>query len=683
MMTVAAAASHGVSDSLTASSSTTPARTLRSSTRKRGKSPSSQTLPSTSQLEQQRHKKKSRAEFLDESELDCAACPKAGQPAPTPGKDAASDRETWICCSHCNTWFHCICISLENPDDFSKWYCQSCITRSQEAFDSGTSSSRPPLVNVTRPPRRKSDRAKLEVDYAAIQEGIPADPLGRWKSFLEAYDFEPDGFRRMHGHEWTIDWLLHDESALKQPVLVPATEDHLSRATNGNGSVKPEADADPSPWTTKPSKAYKKKLSKSRLAPRSTSIPGMVVPPPDMSIFDVANIIGHDTPVEVIDVASQSSSKASWTIAEWAEYFDTPKEKKKKTLNVISLEVTGTPMQEYVEAPQLVRDLDWVTRDWPLERRDPSCAENSWPKVQRYVLMGVEGAYSDWHIDFAGSSVYYHVIWGQKTFLFAPPTPRNLAAYKAWCSSTRQDIDRLGDHLHSLTRVDIRPGETMLIPSGWLHCVYTPKNTLVVGGNFLTDWNVATQWKLVEIEEATKVPKKFRFPHLKRLSWFVARGWNERLEPLSATKLVGKKEEEQGGQEEEQAEEEEDSAKEQVELHAEDLVDVVPPAKVLNNIELVHQSLSDDLELIQDPFIANNGDERMAKQQKVAREAIPTQYVGNLQKAEAMLATLRQRIDKAKLWADAVQQERIRLAKAAKSGKKEAANKSNSRKARK
>ncbi|CDS01485.1 hypothetical protein [Sporisorium scitamineum] len=37
-----------------------------------------------------------------------------------------------------------------------------------------------------------------------------------------------------------------------------------------------------------------------------------------------------------------------------------------------------------------------------------------------------------------------------------------------------------------------------------------------------------------------------------------------------------------------------------------------------------------------------------------------------------MLATLRQRIDKAKLWAEAAQQERARLAKAAKGGKKDA-----------
>ncbi|SPO31006.1 probable JmjC domain-containing histone demethylation protein 1 [Ustilago trichophora] len=638
-------------------SSTAPARTLRTSPRKRAKSPSLDTPSTSTQSEQQQPKpKKPRAEPIDESELDCAACPAPGQPAPTPGKGAASDRETWICCTQCNTWFHCICIGLENPDDYSKWYCHPCITRSMQAYESGTSSSRPPLANVARPPRRKSDRAKLQVDYAAIQEGIPADPLGRWNNFLNTYDFEPDRFRRMQGHEWTIDWLLHDDTALRHPVLVPAPDAGSIKAETNAGIAEPEA-----PANGRGKKASKsKKTSAPRLAPRNTTIPGMVVPPPEMSIFDVADIIGHDTPVEVIDVASQSSSKASWTISEWAEYFDTPKEKKKKTLNVISLEVTGTPMQAYVEAPQLVRDLDWVTRDWPQERRDPTCPDNSWPKVQRYVLMGVEGAYSDWHIDFAGSSVYYHVIWGQKTFLFAPPTPRNLAAYKAWCSSTRQDFDWLGDHLHSLTRVDIRPGETMLIPSGWLHCVYTPKNTLVVGGNFLTDWNVATQWKLVEIEEATKVPKKFRFPHLKRLSWFVAKGWNERLEPLDSFKAANGA----GGEGPDEAEEDQ---KPPIEIA--DLVDVVPPNKVLSNIELVHQTLSDDLELIRDPFIAESGDERTVRQQKSAREAIPTHYVGNLDKAEVMLTALRERIDKAKGLVDVVQMERARRSKAGKEAK--------------
>lgn len=129
------------------------------------------------------------AEMADESELECAACPGPGQPAQVPGKGAASDRETWICCSHCKTWFHCLCINVENPDDFSKWYCKGCIRRSEKEFASGTSSSRGPFVNVVRPPRRKSNRAKLQVDYAAIQEGMPADPVGRWQRFLDLYHF--------------------------------------------------------------------------------------------------------------------------------------------------------------------------------------------------------------------------------------------------------------------------------------------------------------------------------------------------------------------------------------------------------------------------------------------------------------------------------------------------------------
>ncbi|SNX87116.1 probable JmjC domain-containing histone demethylation protein 1 [Melanopsichium pennsylvanicum] len=642
-MTVAAAA---LPIGVEAVATSAPSRTLRSSPHKRPKSPSLDARSTSTQADARPKQKKPRAKPVDESELDCAACPAPGQPSPTPRKGAASDRETWICCTHCNTWFHCICIGLENPDDFSKWYCQACITRSQQAYESGTSSSRPPLANLVRPPRRKSHRAKIQVDYAAIQEGIPADPLGRWKNFLNTYEFEPDQFRRMQGHEWTIDWLLHDDSALLKPVLVPAPNNQTAQPSS-DAAVKDEPDAPTNDHGKKQLKAKKKSIP--RLAPTSTTIPGMVVPPPKMTIFDVADIIGHDTPVEVIDVASQSSVKSSWTISEWAEYFDTPKEKKKKTLNVISLEVTNTPMQAYVEAPQLVRDLDWVTRDWPEERRDANCPDNSWPKVQRYVLMGVEGAYSDWHIDFAGSSVYYHVIWGQKTFLFAPPTPRNLAAYKAWCSSTRQDFDWLGDHLHSLTRVDITPGETMLIPSGWLHCVYTPKNTLVVGGNFLTDWNVATQWRLVEIEEATKVPKKFRFPHLKRLAWFVAKGWYERLERVDDLKEDDNSDLCQVG---------ETTEKEEVDMA--EYVDVVPPKKVLSNMELICQTLNDDLELIQDEFVAKGGDERSVKQQKAAREAIPTHYVGNLQKAQGLLASLRQRIELAKRVSDSVQLARTR-----------------------
>jgi hypothetical protein len=40
----------------------------------------------------------------------------------------------------------------------------------------------------------------------------------------------------------------------------------------------------------------------------------------------------------------------------------------------------------------------------PNEERDK-------PEIQHYCLMGVKDSYTDFHIDFGGTSVWYHVLW--------------------------------------------------------------------------------------------------------------------------------------------------------------------------------------------------------------------------------------------------------------------------------
>lgn len=87
---------------------------------------------------------------------------------------------------------------------------------------------------------------------------------------------------------------------------------------------------------------------------------------------------------------------------------------------------------EMVSAPRAVREIDWIDHVWP------SKEGNNWPKVQKYCLMSVGGSYTDFHVDFGGSSVWYHVLKGQKMFLFIPPTTANLKAYKEWSSSIDQ-----------------------------------------------------------------------------------------------------------------------------------------------------------------------------------------------------------------------------------------------------
>ena len=418
----------------------------------------------TADRQPRRRRMSAEASSDDGADDRCPAC-----------TDEALDKSLWVACSHCETWFHVACLRLDNVDDYDTWYCAPCVSN--------------PSLQLTPRMRRRSARERDATDYAAIQEGRPSDPLGRWARLLAEYDACPTAVRRVDGAAWTQAWMESAPGALDAPTLVPACDDAENPGSH---------------------------------------IPGMRIPPRSTTIRDVARLVGPDTHVEVIDVKTQRSSRA-WTLSEWADYFETPPAERAKLLNVISLEISGTPLQALVEAPRMVRDSDWFERDWPRDRRPRSEDSAKWPKVQRYVLMGVQGAFTDFHIDFAATYVYYHVVWGHKVFLFAPPTAANLAAYKAWTSSARQESEWLGHALRDVTRADIRTGETMLIPAGWIHAVHTPCDTLVIGGNFLADYDVAMHFRIEALEIATRVPRKFRFPHLIRLAWYVAAGWHRRL----------------------------------------------------------------------------------------------------------------------------------------------------------
>jgi len=49
----------------------------------------------------------------------------------------------------------------------------------------------------------------------------------------------------------------------------------------------------------------------------------------------------------------------------------------------------------------------------------------------------------------------------------------------------------------NLFRFVIRQGQTVFIPTGWIHAVLTPIDSLVFGGNFLSNFNIDLQLKLV------------------------------------------------------------------------------------------------------------------------------------------------------------------------------------------
>ena len=68
--------------------------------------------------------------------------------------------------------------------------------------------------------------------------------------------------------------------------------------------------------------------------------------------------------------------------------------------------------------PRIVREMSWVCNYWPENMPYPytSAGDRTTlsaldrPEIQRYCLMSVKDSFTDFHIDFGGTSVWYHIL---------------------------------------------------------------------------------------------------------------------------------------------------------------------------------------------------------------------------------------------------------------------------------
>uniref|UniRef100_A0A672MC16 Lysine-specific demethylase 2A-like n=1 Tax=Sinocyclocheilus grahami TaxID=75366 RepID=A0A672MC16_SINGR len=149
---------------------------------------------------------------------------------------------------------------------------------------------------------------------------------------------------------------------------------------------------------------------------------GIKMPDPDFSVSDVKLFVGSRRMVDVMDVTTQKGIEMS--MGQWRRYYETPPSEREKLYNVISLEFSHTKLEHLVKRPTSVDMIDWVDNMWPRHlkesQRDSTNAiiDMQYPKVQKYCLMSVEGCFTDFHIDFGGTSVWYHILRGRKVSAF-------------------------------------------------------------------------------------------------------------------------------------------------------------------------------------------------------------------------------------------------------------------------
>lgn len=265
---------------------------------------------------------------------------------------------------------------------------------------------------------------------------------------------------------------------------------------------------------------------------RSTVGMGLRIPE-SLTAREVVDYLGPDYPMAVIDVPFQAAEEMS--LDQFASYLETPEKDRTRVLNSISVEFSGTPLADLVTRPRILEDLDWealgVWGDGMSEGEKPR-------QIALYWLCGAKGSYTDFHLDFGGTSVFYAPVSGKKTFLFLPPEPAILAAYQVWTSSPDQHTiflpslipRKVLDEAGGCIQMSVEPGQCLFIPGGWIHAVLTPEDSSIVGGNFLHLPAARLQIQVAELEEQSGVKKQFRLPGGHSWTWRAAAFFLEKLQ---------------------------------------------------------------------------------------------------------------------------------------------------------
>lgn len=369
---------------------------------------------------------------------------------------------------------------------------------------------------------RRSGRKRARVDYVALNEAKfrPRDKHHHWDTFLNFVPAPIDTPSPVHTIEATDSFTdanlaaLVDTTKLTAPILV-------------------------------------KKANKT-CSPHNSNV-DLSFAFPNVSIETLADLVGPSTSVPVMNSMTQDLLP-KWDFHRWATYFAS--DTRTQILNVISLEVSKTELGSLIQTPAIVREMDIVTTLFA----DPSMAplladlDIECPNVQKYILMSVQGCLTDFHVDFAATSVYYSPIRGRKRFAMFPPLKRNLAIYKRWCLSSTQNETWLPELIPPLRAsevrailsdptipnsyanngliVDVSAGDLLLLPAGWIHAVVTLEDSIVYGGNFLNLMSLPSHLEAHQVETDTNVGEKFKFPLFLTLLWLYAHAVMERKDTV-------------------------------------------------------------------------------------------------------------------------------------------------------
>lgn len=109
----------------------------------------------------------------------------------------------------------------------------------------------------------------------------------------------------------------------------------------------------------------------------------------------------------------------------------------------------------------------------------------------KYLLLSGAGAYTDTHEDMSGSNVFYALLAGEKIFHVWNRTEEITEAIR---TMTPELFDEFIKN-HEYQVVHIKAGECMVMPGNLVHRVWTEKDSVAIGFNYISEPNMMNALK--------------------------------------------------------------------------------------------------------------------------------------------------------------------------------------------
>uniref|UniRef100_A0A061S4V3 F-box and leucine-rich repeat protein 10/11 n=1 Tax=Tetraselmis sp. GSL018 TaxID=582737 RepID=A0A061S4V3_9CHLO len=155
-------------------------------------------------------------------------------------------------------------------------------------------------------------------------------------------------------------------------------------------------------------------------------------------------------------------------------------ESRTRILALVELGLSGTGPGAATAAPAAVQRSD-VFRKIAAE----SPAKGGGLLQDFYASMSPSGTFRDFAFAPCCTAFWMHVNSGKQVLCCIPPTRHNLASYVAWVRRGDHGAGFFGAIAEQVVCVELQPGDTLLVPAGWLVAQAAVDDTLTFGGAFL------------------------------------------------------------------------------------------------------------------------------------------------------------------------------------------------------